>query len=145
MLIKTIFVGKLKDKSIQARCDDFMLWISPYAKTEVRELPDSSVPKEGQAILKELDKDKNAFVIVLSEEGKLFSSTQFAAKLKQIDRKIVFVIGGPYGLDPAVKQRADLLWSLSPLTFTHELARLLLCEQIFRAININHGGHYHNP
>lgn len=145
MLLKFIVVGKLKDRSFQARCDEYIQWLAPYAKTELRELPDSNVQKEGLAILKELDKDKNAFVFVLSEEGKLFSSYEFADKINKIDRKIVFVIGGPYGLDPAVKKRADLLWSLSPLTFTHELARVLLCEQVFRATNINHGGHYHNP
>ena len=58
---------------------------------------------------------------------------------------MVFVVGGPYGLAPEVKQKADLLWSLSKLTFTHELARLLLFEQLFRAVNILHGGSYHNP
>lgn len=145
MLIKFIFVGKLKDKAIQARCDEFAKWISPYAKTEVRELTDSTVPKEGQAIIRELDKERNAHVIVLSEEGREFTSVEFSERLTHIDRKIIFVIGGPYGLDPAVKARADLLWSLSRLTFTHELARLLLMEQVFRAISIANGGHYHNP
>ena len=82
---------------------------------------------------------------MLSEEGRQFTSTEFAAKLGSFDRKIVFVIGGPCGLAPEVKQRADLLWSLSKLTFTHELARLLLMEQLFRATNILHGGSYHTP
>ena len=144
MLLKVIVVGKLKDKGFQARCDEFMKWISPYAKTELRELPDSNVPKEGQAILRELEKDHGSYVVVMSEEGKQFTSMEFAGLLASVDRKIVFVIGGPYGLAPEVKARADLLWSLSKLTFTHELARLLLFEQLFRGININNGGHYHN-
>ena len=145
MLIKVVLIGKLKDRAIQARCDEFAKWISPYAKVEIVELPDSTVAKEGQAILKTLDHDKGAAVVVLSEEGTEFTSTAFAAKLNSFDRKIVFVIGGPYGLAPEVKKRATLLWSLSKLTFTHELARLLLFEQIFRSINILHNGNYHNP
>ena len=70
---------------------------------------------------------------------------KFAEVLGKFDRKVVFVIGGPYGLAPEIRVKADLLWSLSRLTFTHELARLLLFEQLFRAVNILHGGSYHNP
>ena len=109
------------------------------------ELPDSTVEKEGQALLKAIEKEKNAAVVVLSEEGKEFSSTGFADVLGKFDRKVLFIIGGPYGLAPEVKAKATLLWSLSKLTFTHELARLLLFEQLFRAVNILHGGSYHNP
>lgn len=145
MLIKLVLVGRLKDRAMQTRCDEFAKWLSPYAKLEVVELPDSTVAKEGLAILKSLERERNAAVVVLSEEGREFTSVQFAEKLGSYDRKIVFVIGGPYGLAPEVKQRADLLWSLSKLTFTHELARLLLFEQLFRATNILHGGSYHNP
>ena len=145
MLLKLVLIGKLKDRALQARCDEFAKWLSPYAKLEIVELPDSNVAKEGLAIVKALEKERSAAVVVLSEEGRQFTSTEFAAKLGSFDRKIVFVIGGPCGLAPEVKQRADLLWSLSKLTFTHELARLLLMEQLFRATNILHGGSYHNP
>ena len=145
MLLKLVLIGKLKDRAIQARCDEFAKWLSPYAKLEIVELPDSNVAKEGLAIVKVLEKERSAAVVVLSEEGRQFTSTEFAAKLGSFDRKVVFVIGGPCGLAPEVKQRADLLWSLSKLTFTHELARLLLMEQLFRATNILHGGSYHNP
>lgn len=145
MLLKLVLIGKLKDRAIQARCDEFAKWLSPYAKLEIVELPDSNVAKEGQAIVKALEKERSAAVVVLSEEGRQFSSQEFSAKLGSFDRKVVFVIGGPCGLAPEVKQRADLLWSLSKLTFTHELARLLLMEQLFRATNILHGGSYHNP
>ena len=145
MLMKAIVVGKLKDKMMQSRCDEYAKWIGSYAKLEVRELADSTPEQEGQAIVRELDKDRNAYVVVLSEEGREFTTRQFAEHLGQLDRKVIFVIGGPYGHIPAVKQRANLLWSLSKLTFTHEIARLLLYEQLFRAVNILHGGHYHNP
>ena len=145
MLSKVLVVGRLKDRAIQARCDEFAKWLGPYAKLEVQELPDSNVAKEGQAILKALERDRGAALVALSEEGKEFTSVKFAEVLGKFDRKVVFVIGGPYGLAPEIRAKADLLWSLSRLTFTHELARLLLFEQLFRAVNILHGGSYHNP
>ena len=145
MLINVLVVGRLKDRAIQARCDEFAKWLGPYAKLEVQELPDSNVAKEGQAILKALERDRGAALVALSEEGKEFTSVKFAEVLGKFDRKVVFVIGGPYGLAPEIRAKADLLWSLSRLTFTHELARLLLFEQLFRAVNILHGGSYHNP
>ena len=145
MLIKVLVVGRLKDRAIQARCDEFAKWLGPYAKLEVQELPDSNVAKEGQAILKALERDRGAALVALSEEGKEFTSVKFAEVLGKFDRKVVFVIGGPYGLAPEIRAKADLLWSLSRLTYTHELARLLLFEQLFRAVNILHGGSYHNP
>ena len=145
MFVKAITVGRLKDRMLQARCDEYAKWIGGYSKIELRELPDSNVEKEGEAILRELSKDGGAYVVVLSEEGRQFTSVEFSHHLQGIDRKAVFVIGGPLGLAPAVKAKADLLWSLSKLTFTHELARLLLFEQLFRAFNIMKGGHYHNP
>ncbi len=143
MLAKAIVVGKLKDRMLQARCDEYAKWIGAYAKLEVKELPDCGMEKEGAAILRELEKDRSRFTIVLSEEGREFTSAGFADALGRIDRKAVFVIGGPAGLSPEVKARADLLWSLSRLTFTHELARLLLFEQLFRCLNLLNGGHYH--
>ena len=145
MLIKVLVVGRLKERAIQVRCDEFAKWLGPYAKLEVQELPDSNVAKEGQAILKALERDRGAALVALSEEGKEFTSVKFAEVLGKFDRKVVFVIGGPYGLAPEIRAKADLLWSLSRLTFTHELARLLLFEQLFRAVNILHGGSYHNP
>ena len=144
MLIKIIVIGKLKDKAMQARCDEYAKWLGGYGKLEIRELPDSTVEKEGQAIQKELEKDHGAFVVALSEEGKEYTTADFATFIGKIDRKIIFIIGGPYGLAKDIRRSADLLWSLSKLTFTHEIARLLLFEQLFRVLNLNAGGHYHN-
>lgn len=145
MRIKLLLIGRLKDPAVRARCDEYAKWISPYAKLEVVELPDSTPAREGLAILRALEREREATVVVLSEEGCEFTSVQFAKKLGSCDRRLVFVVGGPYGLTSEVKQRADLLWSLSKLTFPHELARLLLFEQLFRATNILRGGSYHNP
>ena len=144
MLMKIIVVGKPKDKVLGAKSAEFVSRCGAYGKVECVELPDSDVAKEGKALMRELEKEKNSFVFVLSEEGKLFSTAQFAQKINSVDKKMVFVIGGPFGLAPEVKERADLIWSLSPLTFTHEMARFLLCEQIYRALNFNAGGSYHH-
>ena len=142
-LLKVLVIGKLKDRLMQARCDEYAKWLGAYVKLEVKELPDSTMEKEGTALLKELEKEHGSYIVILSEEGRQFTSEEFAEQLGKLDRKAVFVIGGPDGLAPAVKAKADLLWSLSKLTFTHELARLLLFEQLFRAENILNGGHYH--
>ena len=93
MLIKVIVIGKLKDRLMQSRCYEYAKWIGGYSKVEVKELPDSTVEKEGEAILRELGKDGNAYIAVLSEEGQEFTSVAFSAHLQRIDRKVVFVIG----------------------------------------------------
>ena len=143
MLIKIIAVGKIKDPGLQSKINEFSKWVSRYAKLEIVELRDSNVGKEGEAILKTIGKDKT-FVFALSEEGKEFTSVKFSRKLSGIDQKMTFVIGGPFGLSTEVKQRADCLFSLSKMTFTHEMARLFLLEQVYRAIDIARGGKYHN-
>ncbi len=143
MLIKIIVVGKIKDRGLQSKITEFTKWVSRYAKLEIVELRDSNIEQEGEAILKCLGKDKT-FVFTLSEEGKEFTSNEFSQKLTGIDKKMTFIIGGPFGLSQAVKQRADCLFSLSQMTFTHEMARLFLLEQIYRAIDIAKGGKYHN-
>ena len=142
MLIKIIAVGKLKDRMIRERCEEYLKWLSPDAKVEVRELADAAPEKAAEAILRELEKERG-YRFVLSEEGEELTSRAFAAKLGALDRKAVFVIGGPDGLTPAVKAKADFLWSLSRLTLTHEMARLLLAEQLFRARSILRNTGYH--
>lgn len=145
MLLKILAVGKLKDRAVQARCDEYARRIGAYGKLEVCLLPDSTVAGEGAAFARALDRERGAAVIALSEEGREYTSMEFARKLGALDRKAVFLIGGPFGLAPEIRHRADELWSLSRLTFPHEIARLLLYEQLFRALNILHGGGYHNP
>ncbi len=144
MKFKVIAVGKLKEKAFEAKCSEFVKWLSPYAKTGIAELPDGNSPeKDKTALLRALDHEKDALVIALSEEGKLLGSEEFSRVLEAENRRVVFVIGGPDGLAEEVKQRAAEIWSLSPLTFTHEIARLLLLEQLYRAVSISRGGKYH--
>ena len=130
MLIKIVVIGRLKDRALQARCDEFAKWLGPYAKLEIRELPDSTVEREGKAILKELDRERGAAVVVLSEEGREFTSTAFASVLGNFNRKVVFVIGGSLGLAKSVTDRADYRLSFSNMTFPHGLMRVILLEQL---------------
>ena len=142
--IRIIAVGRMKDKNLDNLTNELLVRLRKYGKTEITILPDSDVAREGSAIIRELDKERNSTVFVLSEEGTQWTTAQFASRLEQLDRRAVFVIGGPFGLAPEVKQRAHCLWSLSKLTFTHEMARFLLCEQLFRALNLLNGGAYHH-
>ena len=144
MLLDVVAVGKLRSREIAALCAEFAKRLGAYARLKVTELADSDPEGEGKAICRELDRTRGAKTVVLSEEGKLFSTAEFAGFLEKCDTRVVFVVGGPFGLAPAVKARANLVWSLSPLTFTHEMARLLLLEQLYRALNLNAGGSYHH-
>ena len=143
-MTKLVAVGRMRDKFCEKQCREFLSRAGAYGKCECVIVPDSDVAGEGKAILRELDKERNAIVVVLTEEGKEFTTAEFAKFLKRADRKLVFVIGGPFGLAPEVKQRAALLWSLSKLTFTHEMARFLFCEQLYRGLNLLNGGAYHH-
>lgn len=142
--IKIIAVGRMKDKYLSHLTDDFLSRLNRYGKSEITILPDSDVAKEGSAICRELDKERNAVIFVLSEEGREWTTAAFSQQLEALDTRAVFVIGGPFGLAPEVKKRAHHLWSLSKLTFTHEMARFLLCEQLYRALNLLNGGSYHH-
>ena len=144
MLLDIVAVGRMRSRELSALSAEFAKRLGAYARLKVTELADSDVAVEGRAICRELDRARGAKVVVHSEEGKLFSTADFAGFLEKCDTRVVFVVGGPFGLAPEVKARADLLWSLSPLTFTHEMARLLLLEQLYRASNYNAGGSYHH-
>jgi len=144
MLIKLIVIGKLKNKQIAALAEEFVKRIQFDAKIEIQEFRDSDKEGESRRVLEALAKEQG-YIIALSEDGELFSSEKLAQRLSAIHRKLVFLIGGPCGLSEQLKRRADLTLSLSPLTFTHEMARFILLEQIFRVITIMNGRGYHNP
>ena len=138
LLVKLIVVGKMKDRHLAAKCDEFIKRLVAYAKLDIVEVQD-----EAARMLKLFDPGKD-FVLVMSEEGRLFTSVEFAARLGGAGRRIVIIIGGPYGLDEKIKSSASCLVSLSPMTFTHELARLLVLEQLYRAGAIlNNSGYHH--
>ncbi|MGE9296810.1 MAG: 23S rRNA (pseudouridine(1915)-N(3))-methyltransferase RlmH [Puniceicoccales bacterium] len=140
-----LVVGKLKNAHLRKLCEDYAGRLSRQGRLDVIELRDSDTETEGARLSEAIDGRANAVTWVLSEEGKAMRSADLATRIH--DRQggeMTFVIGGPYGLSNPVKQRADQLFSLSPMTFTHEMARFLLLEQLYRAVSINAGSKYHH-
>ena len=139
-----IAVGKLKNRSISALCADYAKRLQRHARIECVELRDGDVESEGRRILEALEKRPPCFTLALAEEGRLYTSREFAEVLvEEPGKPMCFIVGGAYGLSPEVKARANRLLSLSPMTLTHELARLVLMEQLYRAASINSGSKYH--
>ena len=143
-MVKLVAVGKMRDRLFESRCQEFLTRLGAYGKCEVTVLPDSNVANEGKAMLRELDKERGAYTVALTEEGREFSTKEFSEQLGKIDRKIIFIIGGPFGIAEEVKQRADMMMALSRMTFTHEMARMIFLEQLYRALNLLNGGAYHH-
>jgi 23S rRNA (pseudouridine1915-N3)-methyltransferase len=149
-------IGKNNEPYVKAGVEEFTGRIDKYFKVEWNIIP---VPKnagmlsemdlkkrEGETILEWLGKDD--YLVALDERGKQLSSKKLAdfiqARANESIRKIVFLIGGAYGLDEAVLKRANYKWSLSELTFPHQLVRLILSEQIYRACSIIRNEKYHH-
>lgn len=140
-----IAVGKMKNRSLAALCDDFCKRLKRQGNFELIELKDGDVESEGQRILESLQKRGDTKVFAMAEEGKTRTSAVLAKELFNLQgQPAVFIIGGAYGLSDTVKARADGLFALSPMTFTHEIARMILCEQLYRAVAINSGSKYHH-
>ena len=136
MDIKILAVGKIKDRSYSQKIEEYVCRIRHDAKLEVVEIRDSEPETEGAKIIEHCRRE-HAQVIALDEQGKLYTSFEFAQKIASIPGKVVFIIGGPFGLSEQVKWPQAARIALSPMTFTHEIARLLLVEQIYRAIANN--------
>jgi 23S rRNA (pseudouridine1915-N3)-methyltransferase len=140
-----ITIGKMKNRQLAALCDDFAKRLQRQGSFEQIELKDSDVESEGQRILSAIEKRKGARVYAMAEEGSSRNSRAFAEELQALQgHPAIFIIGGPYGLSDAVKRRADCLMALSEMTLTHEIARMLLCEQLYRAVSIQTGSKYHH-
>jgi 23S rRNA (pseudouridine1915-N3)-methyltransferase len=156
--ISIITIGKLKEKYLKAGIDEYLKRLSSYAKIEVIEMSDEKAPeelspaemeqvkqKEGEKLLSKLSPD--TYVIALAIDGKMKSSEELADSLDKLatygKSKIAFVIGGSLGLSQAVLNRADEKLSFSKMTFPHQLMRLILLEQVYRAFRINRGEPYH--
>ena len=140
-----IAIGKMKNRSLATLCDDFSKRLKRQGNFELIELKDGDVESEGQRILEALAKRSDACIYAMAEEGTTHTSQGLAEGLYSLQgRPAVFILGGAYGLSDAVKARADALFALSPLTFTHEIARMLVCEQLYRAVAIQNGSKYHH-
>ncbi len=159
--VNIICVGNLKEKYWRDACDEYAKRLGAFCKFSIIEVPESRLPKscsdadiarvietEGERILDKLEKNAaGSFVAAMCIEGRELSSVELAGQLEKIAvggrSRVNFVIGGSYGLSGAVKSRADLQLSMSPMTFPHQLARVMLCEQIYRAFSINADSKYH--
>lgn len=158
MKITLITVGKIKEKFFREAVGEYEKRLSRYCRLEIRETADEKTPekasevqreqilqKEGERILKLVPED--AFTVTLEVEGKKLSSEAFAGEIERLGvngtSHIVFVIGGSLGLHDSIKTRADLAVSFSDMTFPHQLMRVILLEQIYRACRIISGEPYH--
>lgn len=136
-MIKIICVGKIKEKYLQDAISDYVKRISKYHKIEIIELEDSNIVEEKSRIMKHIN--NKDYVISLDIGGKMLSSIELANMIDKtfvINSNICFVIGGSYGLDNEVKNRANYSLSFSKLTFPHQLFRVILLEQIYRCFKI---------
>ena len=158
MNIKLITVGKLKEKYLVQGINEYVKRLGAYGKIQIIEVPDEKAPenlseaqmiqvkeKEGERILGKI-KD-GEYVFALAIEGKNPSSEAFAKQLEQLQirgkSQFVFIIGGSLGLSQAVMQRSNTQISFGKMTYPHQLMRLILVEQIYRSMRINHGEPYH--
>ncbi len=155
--VKIICVGKLKEKYWQDACNEYAKRLRPFCKFDIIELPEHRLPNnpsdaEIQAGLeaegaKILEAAGNSACIPLCIEGKTMSSPQMAKVIEKITldgmSEISFIIGSSFGLWDKVKQAGSVKLSMSPMTFPHQLARVMLCEQIYRSFQILNNGKYH--
>ncbi|HEM2542335.1 TPA: 23S rRNA (pseudouridine(1915)-N(3))-methyltransferase RlmH [Streptococcus suis] len=158
MKIKLITVGKLKEKYLKEGIAEYSKRLGRFAKLDIIELPDEKTPDKAsqaeneQILKKEADRimskiGERDFVIALAIEGKQFPSEEFSQKISDIAvngySDITFIIGGSLGLESCIKKRANLLMSFGQLTLPHQLMKLVLIEQIYRAFMIQQGSPYH--
>ena len=155
--ITVLCVGKLKEKFYTDAAAEYIKRLSRYCRIEVTELPESRLPEdpstaeiqkalaaEGSAIRAKLD---GGAVVAMCIEGQTCSSEALSKKLAAFalegKSRVTFLIGGSFGLDETLKKQADWRLSMSPMTFPHHLARVMLLEQIYRACQIAEGTRYH--
>ena len=143
MKIEILCIGKIKESYIRLAIEDFTKRLGPYCNLTITEFKDSTKEKESEKLLDAMKKRSNSKIIVLSEEGKNFNSVEFSNEFKNPEKNLIFIIGGPEGLTDKLKKEADEILSLSAMTFLHEMARLFLIEQIYRAQTIIKGKAYH--
>ena len=158
MRIRLLCIGKIKEKYLQAGIAEYVKRLGPFAKLEISELDEERMPenpsaaekaqaleREGERLLKQV---KNGSTLVLLDvAGKNLSSEELARFMANLSVQgqsdITFIIGGAFGVSPALQRAAHLRLSFSRMTFTHQMVRLLLVEQIYRAFKINRGEPYH--
>lgn len=158
MKITIVTAGKIKEKYLTAGINEFLKRLSPFANVKIVEINEEkmkdnpseaekqqTLQQEGQRLLRQVP--EGSYLFVLDVYGQQLSSEKLAAKLDSLALQgrsnITFLIGGAFGLSEEVRQAADFRLSFSPMTFTHQMIRLLLVEQIYRCFKINRGEKYH--
>lgn len=153
-----ITIGKIKEKYLTAGIEEFLKRLRPYGQVEITALPEEKMPehpsaaqkrqvldKEGEKLLRHVREGSHLFV--LDVQGKLISSEEMAAAFADLAlygcSEMSFIIGGPFGLSDAVCKRADSRISFGRITLTHQMIRMILLEQIYRAIKIQRHEPYH--
>ncbi len=149
--ITILVVGKLKEKHWQIACENYLKHLKPYARIKIEEIkaePFLTATKnkakelESKKLQAYLNKKSDSLIFVLAEKGEESNSLDFAKKLKNIYHPIIFVIGGSLGFTPEFFKSYNKI-SLSKLTFPHEMARVILLEQLYRASTIINNKEYH--
>ncbi len=158
LTVNIICIGKLKESYLKEAIAEYSKRLSAFCKFSIIELSEYKLPdnpseseisicleKEGQSILSKIPKD--SFVIPMCIEGKQFSSPELSKEIENISlsgkSSVSFIIGGSYGLSDEVKSQGKIKLSMSKMTFPHQLARVMLAEQIYRAFQISSNGKYH--
>lgn len=153
-----ITIGKIKEKYLTAGIEEFLKRLRPYGQVEITAMPEEKMPdnpseaqkrqvldKEGDKLLRHIRQGSHVFV--LDVQGTLISSEEMAAKFSDLAlhgySELTFIIGGPFGLSDAVCRRADSRISFGRITLTHQMIRMILLEQIYRAIKIQRHEPYH--
>jgi len=146
MKITLVVVGKLKEKFLVAGVEEYLKRLKKFAAVEVREVSEQrTVAEEGQKLLSLVP--PNSWLCVLDVSGVPLTSEDFAKKIAALNlggvSNLTFAIGGAFGVSEELRRAADFRLSLSQMTFTHQMARLILAEQIYRAFKINRNEPYH--
>lgn len=157
LTIKLVVVGKLKEKFHKDEINEYLKRLSRYSKVNIIEVEEEKIKdnsslkeneiiltKEGNNVLKQIK--ENEFVFLLDLHGKEISSEEFAAKINKLSldySTVTFVIGGSLGVSEDLRKRSNFKLKLSPMTFTHQMTRIIILEQIYRAFKINNNEVYH--
>ena len=151
-----LMIGKTNGTSLQKLIEDYQGRVQHYLNFEIVTIPElkntknlsvqEQKEKEADLILKQIDNQDD--VILLDEKGKQFSSVAFAGflekKLHSSAKRMIFVVGGPFGFSQRIYDRANGMISMSPMTFSHQMIRLIFAEQLYRAMTIIRGESYHH-
>jgi len=140
MRVRVIWPGKTRNAHFRALINDYLKRLTHFVRCEITELRETRGPERVASIDKDSKRISDAITVLLDPDGNEWSSRELAAQIERWEnsgiKEVAFIVGGPNGASPELSSRADKRWSLSRLTLTHEMARVLLLEQLYRAYTI---------